>query len=83
MEQWMSVNKLKMNIEKWKLMILRDVRKEQRAIVILGCSDGSLIEKVDTIKYLGIIIDDRFKHHCNLRIITIIYSKNSKQISFK
>jgi len=29
-EQWMNVNKLKMNVEKTKYMIVRGIRKEQR-----------------------------------------------------
>jgi len=55
-EQWMSLNKLKMNTEKIKFMILKKTQKDN---VILRCSDGSLIERVDTMKYLGIIIDDK------------------------
>jgi len=39
-EEWMSVNKFKMNASKTKYMIIRSVRKEQRGNIILRCSDG-------------------------------------------
>jgi len=35
------VNKLKMNTEKIKYMILRGIRKEQRGEIILKCADGT------------------------------------------
>jgi len=34
------------------------IRKEQRGEIIPRCSDGTQIERIETIKYLGIIIDD-------------------------
>jgi len=43
-------------------MIVRSVRKKQRGEIILRCSDEIQIERVETMKYLGIIID------CDLRI---------------
>jgi len=36
----MNVNKLEMNAEKTKYMIVRGVRKEQRGAIILRCADG-------------------------------------------
>jgi len=67
-KQWMNVNKLKMNAEKIKYMIVRDISSfEQRGEIILRCADGTQIERVEVIKYLGIIIDDRlrFTDHCD------------------
>jgi len=63
----MSVNKLKINAKKAKYMIIRSVRKEQRGNVILRCSDRIKIEWIETMKYLGIVIDDKlqFKDHCD------------------
>jgi hypothetical protein len=78
-EQWMSVNKLKMNAGKTKYMIVRSIRKEQRGNIILRCSDGIEIERVERIKYLGIIIDDKlqFKDHCDYML-----KKIGKKTSF-
>jgi len=65
-EQWMRVKKLKMNAEKTKYMTVRGIREEQREI-ILRCADETQIERIEIMKYLGIIIDDRlrFKDHCD------------------
>jgi len=50
-EQWMNVNKLKMNAEKTKYMTVRGLKKEQRGEIILRCSDGIQIEIVEVMKY--------------------------------
>jgi len=52
-----------------KYTMVRSVRKEQRENVILKCSDGIQTERVETMKYLGIVIDNefRFKDHCDYR----------------
>jgi len=42
------------------------------------CSDGSLIERIDTMKYLGIVIDDKLQFkHCDY-----ILKKIGKKTSF-
>lgn len=66
-EEWMRLNMLKMNVSKTKFMVLRSIRKELRGNIVLKCLDGTEIERVEIIKYLGIIIDDklRFKDHCD------------------
>lgn len=66
-EEWMRLNKLKMNASKTKFMVLRSIRKELKRNIVLKCLDGTEIERVESIKYLGIIIDDRlgFKDHCD------------------
>jgi len=63
----MNIKKLKMNASKTKYMIVRSTRKELRGNIVLKCLDGIEIEQVETMKYLGIIIDDRlrFQDHCN------------------
>jgi len=66
-EEWMSVNKLKMNASKTKYMIIRSVRKEQKGNIILRCSDGIELEREKT-KYLGAsMISSKisFKDHCD------------------
>lgn len=57
-EKWMNINKLKMNAGKTKYMIVRSVRKELKGNIVLKCLDGIEIERVEVMKYLGIIIDD-------------------------
>ena len=63
-ENWMNI--LKMNAEKPKYKIDRIVRKEMKGNIVLKCVDGTELERVKIMKYLGIIIDDklRFKDHC-------------------
>jgi len=58
-------NKLKMNAEKIKYMVVRSVRKELRSNITLKCLDRTEIKRVEIMKYLGIIFDDRlrFKNH--------------------
>jgi len=78
-EQWMNDNKLKMNAEKTKYMIVRGIRKEQRGEIVLRCADGIQIERVEVMKHLGIIINDRlqFTDHCDY-----VLKKIGKKISF-
>jgi len=40
-EKWMNINKLKMNAEKTKYMIVRGIRKEQRGEIVPRCADGT------------------------------------------
>jgi len=60
-EQLMNVNKLKMNVEKTKYKIVRGIRKEQKGEIVPRCADGIQIERVEVMKHLGIIIDDRLR----------------------
>ena len=66
MKNGMNKNKLKINVEKTKYIIARSVRKEMRGNIVLKCVNGTELERVEIMKYLGIIIDDklRFKDHC-------------------
>jgi len=54
----MRVNKLKMNAEKRKYITVKNVRKKQRNNIILRCSDGIQIERVETMKHPDIVIDE-------------------------
>lgn len=78
-EEWMNINKLKMNAGKTKYMIVKSIRKEQRGNITVKCLDGTEIERVEIMKYLGIIIDDRlrFKDHCDYML-----KKIGKKTSF-
>lgn len=78
-ENWMNMNKLKMNAAKTKYMVIRSARKELKKKITLKCLDGTEIERVETIKYLGIIIDSklRLEDHCDYML-----KKVGKKISF-
>lgn len=78
-EKWMNRNKLKMNAEKTKYMIIRSVRKELKGNIVLKCMDGTELQRVQMMKYLGIMIDDklRFKDHCEYML-----KKIGKKTSF-
>lgn len=78
-EQWMISNKLKLNAEKSKCMIVRSVRKEIKGNVRVECMDGTVLERVDVIKYLGVMIDSKlsFVNHCDYMI-----KKIGKKLAF-
>lgn len=60
-------------------MIIRSIRKVQKGSIIVRSLDGTEIERVETMKYLEVIIDDklRFNEHCNY-----ILKKIGKKVSF-
>lgn len=78
-ENWMNLNKLKLNAEKIKYMIVRSSRKEVRGQIKIVCMKGEVLERVEVIKYLGIMIDSRltFVEHCDY-----ILKKIGKKTSF-
>lgn len=55
----MNANILKMNADKTKYMIVRNVRRELRANFSLKCLNGTVLERVEKMRYLGVIIDDK------------------------
>lgn len=75
----MVLNKLKLNTEKTKYMIVRSVRKEIRESVTMECMDATVLECVEAIKYLGIMIDNKlsFVNHCDYML-----KKIGKKTSF-
>jgi len=76
-EEWMCVNKLKLNASKTKYMIIRSVRKEQRGNITLKCSDGMELERVDKMKYLSVIMISS-----NLKTTAIMLKEIGKKTSF-
>jgi len=57
-EKWLYVNKLLLNINKTKFMILKNKRKVTNRIINILNSQKFKIEQVKEIKYLGVIIDE-------------------------
>lgn len=54
---WLNVNKLMLNVEKTKWMLLHKKKQENMNLILE--INGKVIERVDKIKYLGVIINDR------------------------
>lgn len=78
-EKWLNTNKLKMNANETKFMIIKSVRKKLKGNIIVKCLDGTMIERVENTKYLGVIIDSglRFEDHCDY-----VLKKIGKKVSF-
>ena len=78
MQNWMSLNKLKVNSNKCKCMLINSKRNSE-ALNINIYIDNSKLEQVSEIKYLGVIIDNKlnFKAH-----VQYIIKKVAKKINF-
>jgi len=50
--QGFIANKIRMNADKIKYMVVRSVRKELRRNITLKCLDGTEIKRVEIMKYL-------------------------------
>jgi hypothetical protein len=76
--RWLNFNKLKLNIEKTKYMIITSRRIEAPNTTSL-LINGSPIERVQCMKYLGVKIDEKlnFKEH-----LTMITKKMSSKAGF-
>lgn len=78
LSEWLCANKLKLNVDKSKFMNLRSNRRnttETPKIII----KGSELEMVKSIKYLGIIIDEKLNFNEKLRKRD--FWKNSQEFS--
>jgi len=74
----MNANKLKMNAEKTKYIVVRSVRKELRSNITLKYLDGSEIKRVEIIKYFSIIMMINF----DFKTIVMLKKINKKKTSF-
>jgi hypothetical protein len=64
---WSKENKIKFNSQKSKVMLISRRRKERTAIDIYF--NNNHLEQVDKIKYLGIIINKKFKFNEHMQYI--------------
>lgn len=66
--EWLKWKKLQLNIAKTKCMVVTT----RRTIDCRGCvlMDGGLVERVETMKYLGVMLDDKlnFNEHIDYTI---------------
>jgi hypothetical protein len=53
-EEWINKNKIKLNVEKTKYIMLTSTKKKLRGNIALKCLDETKIECVKIIKYLCI-----------------------------
>lgn len=73
---WLCANKLQLNVDKTKCMVISNRNKCESVNVIIN---NSAIECVDSMKYLGLIIDKQLKMK---RHIDYISKKIAKKIGF-
>src|SRR5215510_7297793 len=66
--KWSAENKLNINDQKTKVVLISRRRKERKAIDIY--LNNNRLEQVDKIKYLGIIIDGKLKFKEHIKYIT-------------
>ena len=66
-EVWLGINRLQLNVNKTKAMIIRGVRKKVAECNLKIILANKVIEVVDELKYLGVIVDKnlRFSAHVN------------------
>lgn len=74
LSQWLQLNKLKLNIQKTKYMILGKHNVNTQYDIHIH---GESLERVSVFKYLGVTIDDKLKFHEHVKILV---SKMSSKI---
>lgn len=72
--KWLCQNKLKLNIEKTKYMIIGNVKEQVKSDIKIN---NEIIEKVKQYKYLGVIIDNKLNFKDN---VTYICKKVAKKV---
>jgi Reverse transcriptase (RNA-dependent DNA polymerase) len=76
---WLKFNRIALNISKCKYMIFENKSKKNTTNDPIIEIDGILIEKVNQIKYLGIIVDEKLNFNKNSEIIV---KKLNKKLGF-
>jgi len=71
--KWSKENKLLFNDQKSKVLLISRRRKERKTIDLF--LNNNRLEQVDKLKYLGIIIDSKFKFNEHIQYITDKCSK--------
>jgi len=69
-EKWLDLNRLVVNVNKTKVMLIRGVRKKVNESNVVIKLKGKVLEMVNEIKYLGIIIDKNLNFSANAEYIS-------------
>jgi len=56
-EEWLKNNRLKLNVNKTKVMLIRGIKKKVSESNIKAKLEDATLEVVNEVKYLGVIID--------------------------
>ena len=64
--KYLCFNSLRVNIDKCKYIILNDKKDKNAGSISIN---NITLEKVDQIKYLGVILDDRVSSKCMISIL--------------
>lgn len=76
--EWLNINKLSLNYDKTKCMIIYRNKIDENVEINVNI-DGKMIERVNYIKYLGFLIDDKLNMH---EQITRTTKKIASKINF-
>lgn len=77
LNKWLNINKLKLNAQKTKFMIVSNKNIDENSITIsIG---GYAIDRVSVMKYLGVLIDELLKMNQHVDYVT---KKVAKKIGF-
>lgn len=76
LSMWFSINKLKLNVDKSKLMYIHSSATNECPEILVN---GEPLEMVKNMKYLGVIIDNKLNMNDNLRYVC---KKVARKIGF-
>jgi hypothetical protein len=65
-DKWLKINRLQLNVNKTKVMLVRGIRKKVSENSIKVKLENSVLEVVSEIKYLGVIIDKNLSFSENI-----------------
>jgi hypothetical protein len=80
--QWLALNKLKLNVQKTKYMVIAFKKNVPVDLLKVKIGDNDL-ECVRHMKYLGVVIDDKLKFNKNMEMLQKIISKKINFIRSK
>ena len=79
-KNWCDTNKLSINLKKTNFMIIKSTRKKltTQFHIKLPCNDSDFfLEQKDSIKYLGVLIDDKLNWEKHISFISSKISRNT------
>ena len=60
-DNWVKANKLNLNEQKTKLLVLSRKRREQETMEVQVKIDGKQLERSRVVKCLGVLLDDKLQ----------------------